>query len=169
MKSQKKGHLRRDSWSPFTRIVHVSFEVGILIKGFDGLLEIVGGLLLSFVSPQQISHVVTLFTQHELSKDPNDWVAGHVLSLAGEFMGAKAFTVFFLLSHGVLKVGLVWALLRSKLWAYPVAMWIFAAFGVYQMYRFVLSPSVLMVVLTILDAIIICLTWAEYQRLKRKM
>ncbi|HJT23826.1 MAG TPA: DUF2127 domain-containing protein, partial [bacterium] len=79
---------------------------------------------------------------------------------------AKTFAVFFLLSHGALKVGLVWALLRSRLWAYPTAITVFALFGFYQIYRYVLQPSVFMVVLTILDAAVIWLTWAEWRRLR---
>ena len=45
---------------------------------------------------------------------------------------------------------------------------IFAAFGVYQMYRYFVSPSLAMIALTVLDAVIIVLTWIEYGRLRRE-
>ena len=47
-----------------------TFEVGIILKGLDGLLEVIGGLLLLVVSPATIDRVVTSLTQHELSEDP---------------------------------------------------------------------------------------------------
>ncbi len=153
--------------SPFSRFVHISFEVGIVMKGIDGVLEALGALLLSFLSPEQINRVITLLTQHELSRDPNDFIAGHLLSAAQGFSGGtKTFAILYLFSHGVLKIGLVWALLRSQLWAYPTAIGVFIAFGAYQIYRYVLSASPAMVVLTVLDVLVIWLTWAEYRRLK---
>ncbi len=154
----------------FSRVLHVSFEVGILVKGFDGVLEVVGGLLLSFLSPEQINQAVALATEHELSRDPNDFFANHLVTAAqGLSGGAKTFAVLYLLSHGVLKVGLVWALLKSRLWAYPTALAVFAAFGVYQVYRYVLSPSALLVFLTLVDSFVLWLTWMEWRRLSGEM
>jgi hypothetical protein len=40
------------------RILHRFFELGILIKGVDGGLELVGGLLLVFLSPVAINRVL---------------------------------------------------------------------------------------------------------------
>lgn len=154
----------------FSRVIHVSFEVGILVKGFDGVLEAVGGLLLFFLSPGQINRAVALLTEHELSRDPNDFFANHLVTAAQGLSGeAKTFAVLYLLSHGVLKVGLVWALMKSQLWAYPAAISLFTAFGVYQVYRYVLSPSALLVILTVLDALVIGLTWMEWRRLVGEM
>ena len=65
----------------------------------------------------------------------------------------------------MIKVLLVYALLRRKLWAYPVAIGVFAGFSVYQMYRYVIQPSGWLIALTVLDVIVILLTWAEWHRL----
>jgi len=51
------------------------------------------------------------------------------------------------------------------LWAYPVAIGVFATFSVYQMYRYVIQPSGWLIALTVLDVIVILLTWAEWHRL----
>jgi uncharacterized membrane protein len=56
-----------------------TFEVGIILKGLDGVLEVIGGLLLLVVSPAAINRVVTSLTQHELSEDPHDFLATHLL------------------------------------------------------------------------------------------
>ena len=56
-------------------IVHVSFEIGLLIKGIDGILEIAGGFLLLYLNPNRMVRLIAVLTQHELSEDPKDLVA----------------------------------------------------------------------------------------------
>ncbi len=79
-----------------------------------------GAVLLLLLSPEKINRAVALLTEHELSRDPKDFSANHLVTEAQGLSGeAKTFAVPYLLSHGVLKVGLAWALLKSQLWAYP--------------------------------------------------
>ena len=149
-------------------MVHVAFEIGIFFKGLDGVAELIGALLLFVVPPSAISHALAIVTQHERSEDPHDFIASHLLRMSERFSAnAQFFAAMYLLVHGVVKVLLVWALFRAKLWAYPAAIVVFAAFGVYQMYRYFLSPSFAMIALTVLDVVVIVLTWMEYLRLKR--
>jgi uncharacterized membrane protein len=68
----------------------------------------------------------------------------------------------YLLSHGAVKLVLVVALLRNKLWAYPLMIVTLAVFVCHQIYRFALSHSVLMILLTLFDVVVIFLTWLEY-------
>jgi uncharacterized membrane protein len=42
-----------------------------------------------------------------------------------------------------------------------------AAFIVYQLYRMTFAPSIFLAGLTIFDAVVILLTWAEYRKQKR--
>ena len=51
------------------------FSVSVLIKGVDGVLETIVGILLMFVSPKGLNSLVIFFTAHELSEDPDDWLA----------------------------------------------------------------------------------------------
>jgi uncharacterized membrane protein len=147
--------------------VHAAFEIGIFFKGLDGVAEVVGAVLLLVVPPRAISHALVMVTQHELSEDPHDFIATHLLRMFEQFSAsAQFFAAVYLLVHGVIKLFLVWALLRGKHWAYPAAIVIFTAFGVYQMYRYYLSHSFGMIALTVLDAIVIALTWFEYRRIR---
>jgi uncharacterized membrane protein len=148
-------------------VVHIAFEISIFFKGLDGVLQIVGGLLLFFVKPETISRIVIVLTQHELSEDPNDIIASYLVRLAHDLSATQVFAGVYLLSHGVIKVFLVESLLRRRLWAYPTGIVFFALFIVYQMYRYYLHPSIEMLVLSILDLIVIVLTWLEYRQLKR--
>jgi uncharacterized membrane protein len=147
--------------------VHLAFQISIFFKGLDGVLEIVGGLLLFFVRPDTISRLVTALTQHELSADRNDVIARYLVRLTQDFSANSwLFAGVYLLSHGIVKVFLVESLLRGRLLAYPAAIVVFALFIIYQMYRYFLRPSLGMIALSILDLIVIVLTWLEYRQLK---
>lgn len=63
-----------------------AFAVGIILKGLDGVLEVVGGVLLLVVSPTTIDQVGRALTQHELSEDPHDFLATHLLHATGTLM-----------------------------------------------------------------------------------
>ena len=129
--------------------LHVAFEIGVILKGLNGLLELIGGILLLVFPPGAIQRFVVELTHNELSRH------------------AQTFAAIYLLSHGVIKAVLVYALLKDKLWAFPWAIGVFAGFGVYQIYRYFVEPSGWLIALTVLDVIVIGLTLAELQRLKQ--
>lgn len=142
-----------------------AFLVGIILKGLDGLLEVLGGLLLLLVSPATIADVARALTQHELSEDPHDFLATHLLHATGTLTGsALTFGAVYLLTHGLVKIVLVAALLRNQLWAYPALIVFLIVFIVYQLYRMTYAPSVGLAGLTVFDAIVTWLTIREYQR-----
>jgi uncharacterized membrane protein len=149
------------------KTVHFLFDIGLIGKAVDGLLEIVGGIVLLVVNPGQIDGLLRMITLHELDEDPHDLVANFLLHAAQHFSsGTQTFAAFFLLWHGAVKVGLVWALFRKYLWAYPVAIIAFALFLAYQFYRYSHTHSVWLMGISILDVFVIVLTWLEYQRLR---
>jgi len=153
------------SWFRPRDLLDQTFEVGIILKGLDGVLEVLGGLLLLVVSPATIDRVVTSLTQHELSEDPHDFLATHLLRTAhGPTGAAVLFGAVYLLAHGLVKVVLVVALLKNQLWAYPWTIAFLGVFIVYQLYRLSLRASVGLTVLTIFDALIAWLTYREYRK-----
>ena len=138
------------------------------MKGIDGLLEAVGGVLLWFVKPEALTRGVRHVLLHELSKNPHDYVATHLLHSTVKLAAADpTFASVYLVSHGLIKAILVVALWFDQIWAYPLTILVFGAFTVYQSYRFLLTHSTFMAVLTIFDALIIYLTWIEYREQKR--
>jgi uncharacterized membrane protein len=149
------------------RLIDRAFEIGVGLKGVDGALEIIGGILLLAISPTHLSTLVRQLTQHELSEDPHDLVAGYLLTLSkGLTARAQLFGAAYLLAHGVVKLVLVAALLKRRLWAYPAAIGIFGLFAVYQVYQYTLTHSWYLIPLTMLDAVVIWLTWLEYAKVK---
>ncbi|TPK92656.1 DUF2127 domain-containing protein [Mesorhizobium sp. B2-4-12] len=148
--------------------VHRIFEVSLLLKGAHALVECVGGLLLAFVSTSTIVSLVNRLTQEELTEDPNDFIASHLMHAASHFsVGTQHFYAFYLLSHGLIKLALVVGLLRGKLWAYPASLVALLLFIVYQLYRFSYTHSAGLIVLTLFDLIVIWLIWHEYRLVRR--
>jgi uncharacterized membrane protein len=145
------------------------FAIGIIFKGLDGVVELVGGALLVFVSPAKINEIAILVTQPELTEDPGDFIANHILHGASGLTGhVVLFSAFYLLAHGIVKVVLVTALLMDKLWAYP---WMIAVLGIfiaYQLFQLTQTPSLGLVALTLFDALIVVLTWHEYRRHRQR-
>jgi len=62
-----------DRFKPKTGFERV-FEVGILLKALDGLLEIAGGILLLFIKPELVNHLAATLTQREPAEDPRDFL-----------------------------------------------------------------------------------------------
>ena len=142
-----------------------TFRISLILKGWDGVLELIGGVLLLVVSSSQINSVVRFLTQHELLEDPNDFFANHLRVAAGSLTaGATLFGAIYLLLHGLVKVLLVAAVLRDRLWAYPWMMAFLMVFIGYQIYQLCIGFSVGLVLLTAFDAFIVVLTAIEYRK-----
>ena len=143
-----------------------AFRISLYLKGLDGLLETAGGILLLIVTPEQINHLARWLTQGELSEDPHDFIANHILKTAHHLTGASlAFGAAYLLAHGIVKIVLVFEVIRDHLWAYVGLIGVTALFVIYQVYRLVVDKfSVSLFLLTLFDLLIIYLTQKEYRR-----
>jgi uncharacterized membrane protein len=153
------------SWFKAKDLLDRTFEVGIILKGLDGVVELVGGVLLLAVSPATIDRMLRGLTRRELSGDPHDLIASDLLRISHSLTSsAVRFAAVYLLLHGIVKVVLVAALLRNKMWAYPWMIAVLLAFVGYQLYRIAVQPALWLVLLTIFDAFVAWLTWREYRK-----
>ena len=159
--------LESKKFSMDNSIFHKSFEVGILLKAIDGILEIIGGILLVFLNPVRLNKLIVLLTQHELSENPRDVISGFMIKLSSKFtISTQYFGVIYLISHGAIKLLLIILLWKRKIWAYPLTIISLMLFIVYQIYRYTLYPSSGLIMLTLFDIIMIILTFIEYKRIK---
>ena len=148
------------------RILHRFFELGIIIKGVDGGLELVGGLLLVFLPPAAINRVVFFFVEGELKEDPTDLVANLLLHTTRSAIEVRVSASAFLIVHGIVKLALVGGLATNRLWSYPAAILVFAGFTIYQLYQLSQQYSLFLEVVTVLDVIVILLVIAEYRHMR---
>ncbi len=148
--------------------LHRLFKISIILKGLDGVFEIMGGVLFLVIRPETLNRVVYFFTAHELSEDPHDWIAGIVRhGTAALSPGTQRFASIYLLGHGIIKVLLVAGLWRGKLWAYPTALTVLGAFIIYQVYRLSHTHSVALFAFTVFDLIVVFFIWREYRAQRR--
>ncbi len=150
------------------KILNKLFNISIFIKGLDSFLEVIGGILLFFIRPEQISTFFEFIFHYELLEDPHDLVANFLINFSSNlFIKTELFLAIYLFIHGIIKLGLIIGLWKKKLWTYITAEIVFSIFVIYQIYRYTISNSVYLLGLTILDLVVITLTWWEYNQLKR--
>lgn len=152
------------------RRIHAIFEVSVLLKGAHAIIECVGGVLLAFTNTTAIVALVGRITQNELIEDRGDFIASSLFHWAQSFsVQTQHFYAFYLLSHGVVKLGLVTGLLRRKLWAYPASLVVMSLFIAYQLYRYSFTHGIGLIFLTLFDLVVMVLIWHEYRLLRRHL
>ena len=147
--------------------VHQLFEVSILLKGANALVELILGIIL--LVSTQLNDVLIALLQNELVEDPGDFLARHADQFAHYLTPQfQLYSALYLLSHGVVKLVLVWGLLRNKLWAYPASLAVLSLFILYQVIKIVQNHSIPLILLTVFDFVVMWLIWHEYRLLQSR-
>jgi len=163
------GSRHRPAKRDASSVLHASFEVAILLKGVHAALEIIGGVLLALTKPDTLAAWIRVLTQNELVEDPNDRLANLIVRAGTHYTaGAQHFGVFYLVSHGIVKLVLVLLLWRRRIWAYPLTVAVLVLFIGYQVVRWTSTHSTVLIALSLFDILMIWLTILEYRRLKSK-
>jgi uncharacterized membrane protein len=138
------------------------FELALLLKGLNRLVELVGGMLALFVPLRTVNQVVLWLTASEIEDDPNDWLAHTLIDAAEKLsMGTKLYASFYLLAHGAINVFLVYFLWREKPWAFPVGLSLIGALVCYSLYRFTHTHSLSLLFFAAIDLVIMWFIWRE--------
>ena len=134
------------------------YQGGLWIKGINGLLELIGGGILAIVPAAVFSRIVDFLTRHNLGHNSKDrffgMLARGVVHLGGD---DRSFSVFYLLSHGVVKIVIAVLLLREIRSAYPVGLGLFGLLIGYELYRLAVLPGILIGSVVLLDLAILTL------------
>ena len=146
------------------------FRVAIAIKGLDGGLQVVGAIVLALIPPAAIGGFAHAVVTRDLLGDQNGTLATHLTKAAADFTGGdtRVFAILYLLLHGLVKLALVFALLKKILPAYPIAAVVLAGFVVYELWRAVHTHSIALPFFAALDIVIIVLVLREYRQLRRE-
>ena len=149
------------------KALHEVFIFTIWVKGLVGLLQTLGGLAFLVIPQQTVTNLIARFTAPEFTDDQHDFVAMVLRHTADQWAtGTQTFAGVYLLLHGVIKLVLVGALLRRKMWSYPASIWVLAAFILYQCYRYTFTHSPWLLALTVLDIAVVALIHHEYGQRK---
>ena len=150
------------------RMFHRLFQIGIWVKGFDGLIETVGGIVLLSLSLDAINRYVIAITENEIEEDSGEFIANALRHAAHHMTpGSKRIAGAYLVGNGVVKLFLAIGVLRGRIWCYPVAIAVITLFIVLQCLRLSFHFSWTLFLATIVDVIIVLLIWREYGKIKK--
>lgn len=149
------------------RLASLLYRFGLIIKGIDGLVELIGGLVLWLVP----NWPLWLLTQLERTDRDDREVRLLIAQWAGRLdagaaAGPQLPIILFLLSHGAVKLVLVYCLLKEYHWVYPYALGLLGFSALYQSSVLAQTPSIGMVLLTAVDVVIVGLVWREWRRVR---
>lgn len=139
------------------------FMLAVVIKGVDGLFEMVGAFLLSVVRPSTLNAVVAVMTEHELFGTRGDILFRALrVWFAGLTPDTLRFAAAYLFVHGAMKALLAVGLLAGRPWAYPVGSAFLAIFLAYTLYRMSLGWSWVLFGFAMIDAVTLLLVLREW-------
>ena len=146
------------------------FGLGMFIKAFTAISAIGSGVMSLFLNTNEVLHFTQLLVQGKLAADPDDFLANYILNLAAHYTpGATNWFLFsYLAGHGVINLFLVVALLKKKIWAYPLATVVFGSFAIYEGWQVYFNHSPFLAAFTAFDLAVIWLIWHEYRYIRRK-
>jgi uncharacterized membrane protein len=143
-------------------------RAALFLKGLDGGVELLAGLALAVVGPRELAGLTRRVVEHHLLGSPHGALAERFTAGEASLSGDRVFAVLYLTLHGLVKLGLVVALLREVMPAYPVAVGVLGLFLGYEAYRAAHTGSVTLWVAAALDLAIALLVVREYRRLRRR-
>lgn len=148
-------------------LFHLGYMVTVAIKGIDGAIETVLGLLIAVAGTQRLADLILSFIVPELEQHP----ASRMLQAAHH--GATSlshntghFAVAYLLIHGLLKAGIAYNLLLEKRWIFIPAFVVLTGFIAFMGARLAEHWSIWLFALALFDVITLALVVTEYIRLK---
>jgi uncharacterized membrane protein len=147
-----------------TSLPHRLFEIGVVLKGLHGVLELVAAGVIYVVSGTTIYNIVTSVLRQELIEDPNDFLANLLLQHTHVSTAGKDFAALYLFVSAIANIVIMTGLLLHRKGFFPVAHVVIGAFILYQMYLFAQTHSVWLIALIVYDAAIMFLIHGEYRR-----
>lgn len=140
--------------------------VAVAIKGIDGALETVLGLLIAVAGTQRLAELILEFIVPELEQHPGSRMLQAAHHGATNLSHASGdFAVIYLLIHGLLKAGIAYNLLLEKRWIFVPAFVVLAGFILFMGMRLFEHWSVWLLALALFDVVTLTLVIIEYVRL----
>ena len=151
------------------KLVHIIFKVGLILKGLFALNEVISGIVLIIVDPALLNQMIENAINNPVLLDPSGilmrFISAHVHAFS---VDSIQFAIVYLITHGLLKLVIICLLWAKKQWAYPLSIIMFIGFIIYQMYHYMSSHSAMLIFLTVIDVIMIIVTYVEYKNIKEK-
>jgi uncharacterized membrane protein len=149
-------------------LAHTAYLITIGIKGFDGGLETLAGLLIWITGPQRLYRWAVRLTAPELGGNHEDTAMAIRHGAEHLAVNGAGFIVFYLLVHGLLKLGIATALLRGKgHWIFPVSALVLCGFIAFMGEKLSHQWSNWLLGFALFDALTLALVLNEWVRSAR--
>lgn len=125
----------------------------IIMNAVIGVADMLAAFV--FIYKKSIEHIA--LTQ--------GWVPVSVLEKLTVSPRGQFFAIFYFISHGIIKLALANALLRNRLWAYPVAIVFFGLFSLYQIYVLLGNHTIFEFILFVVNVSVLISVSFEYRRI----
>jgi uncharacterized membrane protein len=151
------------------KFLHYLFKGTVIFKGFDGVLDVISSIVLTCIPSHNRINILPFLVRKELIEDPNDLLGNYLMSLSQHLLpNIIKFIIFYLAIHGLVKIGMALALWGGNPKLFRIVGIVLAISIGYQMYRFTHTHSILLLILTIIDMLIMFLLRHEYNKLVPK-
>ena len=145
------------------RALDFSFLIGIGLKILNIIGDVIVGIPLLLIQPSQIGNFIHSLTASELLENPDDKIANFLVSTTAHVThGSLIYLGIYFLLHGLVKIGIVGALIRGSRNVYPWAIGALVALLLYQIVSIIIHFSIILTALSVLDLVIILLTLREW-------
>ncbi len=143
------------------RLTELFFRVGMAIKGFDSLLEVLGGIALTM--PFKVQRLLLLASQHEAFRH-HEAMSGRLGRLAETVTTHPSMgTAAYLMVHGGIKVFLIAAILKGYRWAYLWLIGVLTVFTVVEVTRAAMRQEIVTAAFGALDLVVVMLIYREFK------
>ena len=149
-------------------LTHKAYLVAVAIKGFDGAVEILLGLLVAIAGAGWL-HTFAIWTvAPDLASSLGNGTAHLVRHGADQLARSSTFASIYLLTHGPLKLAIAICLLRGDRWIYPIASLILLGFVIYMSSKTMVHWSWWLAGFALFDAITLALVVNEWRKPARR-
>lgn len=148
------------------RIIEGGYFISILLKGLISLIETISGTVLLFIPPSLylgfLDRLVDFIPFVHLSTQLDAELAQYTAHTAH-------FVAFYFFIRGIVKLVLIIALLRNKLWAFPFLLAVMGALVLYQLWQIFTTHSYLVIGITLFDLIVMYFVYREWRLVRERL
>ena len=150
------------------KIVQHLFNFFIFIKGIDGLIELLGGLVFILLKKEVLIRIISHIFHYDLFDIPNKVILKWVTAISNALTtNVQIFISIVLIGSGLIKMVISFNLLRRKIAIFPIAIGFLLLLYIYQIIQMFYTPSIFMYLFNLFDAIVILVIYLEYRHLKK--
>lgn len=151
-------------------LMHVAFLSAIAIKGIDGFIEFVAGIVIAILGSQQVYNFAIWATAPEMARHPESHAAHAIRHGAyGLAHTSQRFVIVYLIAHGVLKLGLAINLFIEHMWIFPASIALLLGFIAFMSAKLNAHWSPWLFAFAVFDAATLALVLNEWRvRLKTR-